>query len=511
MSRWRILVILTLFAAPVLVYSAVGTYELWRNGLALIVWCPLLGCMILALLLGWHWQRKQKLLPPPTADPPMHWTERDREAWQFVENKAREGAEGSYEKLGSVEHYLKLSQELAQELARFYYPRASDPLGGLTVPEVLAVFELATHDLAEMVDHYLPGGHLLTIDDWRRARRLADWYDPARNAYWAVSALFSPINTTFRYLATQLGLTGPMQLLQQNLLVWFHTAYVHRIGVYLIELLSGRLRIGAQRYRELLQGAPAKPAAAEAEVVPAARRVTLGLVGQVKAGKSSLVNALLGERWALTDVLPATSQVQRYRLEVEGVETQMALLDTVGYGHEGPKADQFGATFEAAKESDLLLLVLRANDPAREPDLKLLRELRTWFNEHPELRRPAIVAVLTHIDLLSPSLEWSPPYDWRNPKRPKEQNIARAIATVREQLGEFLASVVPVCVAPGKVYGIEETLLPVLLDRLDEAHAVGLLRCLKAERDKGKVRKVFEQLLAAGKEATRAVWEAVKQ
>ncbi len=39
------------------------------------------------------------------------------------------------------------------------------------------------------------------------------------------------------------------------LLVWFYTAYVHRLGTYLIELNSGRLRIGAVRYRELMQSA----------------------------------------------------------------------------------------------------------------------------------------------------------------------------------------------------------------------------------------------------------------
>jgi hypothetical protein len=35
--------------------------------------------------------------------------------------------------------------------------------------------------------------------------------------------------------------------------LWFYTAYVHRLGTYLIELNSGRLRIGAARYRELMQ------------------------------------------------------------------------------------------------------------------------------------------------------------------------------------------------------------------------------------------------------------------
>ncbi len=33
--------------------------------------------------------------------------------------------------------------------------------------------------------------------------------------------------------------------MQQNVLRWFYQAYVNRLGVHLIELLSGRLAIGA--------------------------------------------------------------------------------------------------------------------------------------------------------------------------------------------------------------------------------------------------------------------------
>src|SRR5919202_492311 len=158
---------------------------------------------------------------------------------------------------------------MARELATFYHPGARDPVGNLTVPEVLAVIELASHDLAEMVDRHLPGGHLLTINDWRRARQLVDWYNSASNLYWAVSALFSPVETAARFTATKLGLSQPLQMLQNNLILWFYTAFVHRVGTYLIDLNSGLLRVGATRYRQLLErlgppgAAPAAPAAGE--------------------------------------------------------------------------------------------------------------------------------------------------------------------------------------------------------------------------------------------------------
>jgi predicted GTPase len=238
-----------------------------------------------------------------------------------------------------------------------------------------------------------------------------------------------------------------------------------------------------------------------------AARVTVTLFGQVKMGKSSLVNALLGERRAVTDVLPATAGVTRYQLQSAGVPSTLTLLDTVGYSHEGARADQVRTTRQAAQESDLLLLVLHARNPGREADRKMLAELRTWYAAHPELRHPPVLAVLTHIDLLSPAMEWAPPYNWQIPHRPKEQQIHQAVAAVQEQLGDSLAGVIPVCTAEGKVYGVEEWLLPAITELLDEVHAVSLLRCLRAEADRDRAMRVVHQMMAAGRQLVRAIWE----
>src|SRR5262249_51244040 len=246
--------------------------------------------------------------------------------------------------------------------------------------------------------------------------------------YWLISAVFSPVNTGVRYLTTQVGMSRPFQLLQQNLIAWFVTAYIHRLGTYLIDLNSGRLRVGARRFRELRESltlnqaapAPPPPDAEPADSADRVRQVGLAVVGQVKAGKSSLINALLGERRALADVLPATDAVTRYELQPPGIPTRLVLFDTVGYGHEGPREDQVRSTLEAARQADLVLLVCHARNPARQADLDMLRRLRAWFAAHPELKMPPILGVLTHIDLLTPAMEWAPPYDWTEPRRPKE-------------------------------------------------------------------------------------------
>src|SRR5262249_15304315 len=163
------------------------------------------------------------------------------------------------------------------------------------------------------------------------------------------------------------------------------------------------------------------------------------------------------------------AEITRYELQSEGVPSRLVLLDTVGYGHTGPKPDQLRATEEAARQSDLLLLVLHATNPARQADLQLLEALKAWFAGQPHLNLPPTVAVSPHTALLPPKREWSPPSDLKPPRRTKEQQIDQAAATVREQLGPYLVGVVPVRSDEGKVYGIEEYFLPVLADLLDQA------------------------------------------
>lgn len=513
MSRWRIVAVGVLFAIPFTVLAVLGSVSLWRQHLGLIVWWPLTFCFVLAYFLAWHWQRRRELLHPPDFAPPIHWTERDRLAWKRVEDRARAAGAIAPERLTDFPLYLDTAREMAQELARFYHPGAADPVANLTIPEILAVIELAAQDLAGVVDQYLPAGHLLTIQNWRRAKQASDWYRTLNNVYWIVSAVFSPVQTGLRYATTRLGMTAPWERFQESVILWFYTLYVHRVGTYLIDLNSGRLRVGARRYRELVRQRldPATDGDVAAPVTsdPADQihRVTLTIMGQVKAGKSSFINAVLGERRAVTDVLPATDKVTRYELQPPDIPTRLVLLDTVGYGHTGPREDQLRATEEAARQSDLLILVLHARNPARKADAEALRRLREWFATRPELRMPPILGVMTHVDLLSPALEWSPPYNAAEPTSAKEKSIAQALEAVRGQFRDSLVGVVPVCTAEGRVYGIEEWFLPVLAEMLDDAHAVALLRCLRAEADAAKIRRVMQQLLSAGKLALQLLWQ----
>jgi predicted GTPase len=209
--------------------------------------------------------------------------------------------------------------------------------------------------------------------------------------------------------------------------------------------------------------------------------VRIAIVGQVKSGKSSLINALLGERQARTDVLPATQTVTRHRWCPQGGSTDVVLLDTPGYGDAELTEQQLGELYQAFQQADVVLLTLKATHPARKPDVTLLKVMSQRFAAEPRYRPPAVVGVLTHIDGLSPVMEWSPPYDWSNPQRPKEHSLHEALVWNQQQFETALQTIIPVCLdetVAGGVYGVQEWLVPTLCTTLDDAHARALLRGL---------------------------------
>ena len=498
-----------LIALPILFLLGCGAYFLWEKGWSFYAWWPMGLCLATAYILAWRWQKQIRAKQGQT-EPPLHWTDRDRDAWKVVEARVKAADTVPADKFEEPQFYFDTAQEMAGELSRAYRPDATDPIGIVTVPEILTVIELASHDLNEMAKTYVPGSHLMTVDHWKKARKAIDWYRSASNVYWLASAVLDPIRTATRFVAAKYGMGKPLEAFQQNVILWFYAAFVRELGFYLVELYSGRLRVGTARYRELMAahkhdpGVVVTPEDADAAVPTeeppkqSAAGVGIIVIGQVKAGKSSLINALLGEQRAATDVLPLTDEVTKYELKSPGVPKHLVLFDTTGYGRAGAEKDNLEETAQAVQGSDLVLVVTHARNPGRKADVDFYTRLSEWVRARPQLRFPPVLVVVTHVDLLSPAMEWAPPYDWATGTRLKEKSIRDAVEAVRETFPN-VQGVIPVCGSPGRTWNVQEELLPAIVELLGEAKAVALLRCLHAEADDRKVRKVFTQMWEAGK------------
>lgn len=502
MSRWPFIFVAILVLLPIVLMAGVGGWALIQSG----HWKWLAWTIPICWTLAWIIVRTttRTEIPLPKIGSKIHWTPQDHSALAIIEEETQRVQEYSGQQLTDPQFYMTRTIELATKFARHYHPSASDPLGSTSVVELLAAVQLAAADIEDTVLKNVPGGHLITVSQWRLLSNAPAWWKVASDLSWLASTIWNPTNLA-RYAISKSFGDPLVKHLQNNVLGYLYIQYVRQLGYYLIELNSGRLRGGSLQYRTaMLRLNPTEPSDEDApsaspkEKVPVP--VTIAVIGQVKAGKSSLVNCLLGEQRAAVDVLPATRSVQRYDLTIEDQPGGLVLLDTPGYDGSGASETQAAETREAVRNADLVLLVVDARSPAKQADLAVVDGLREFFKEERRLKPAPIIAVMSKIDGLTPVMEWSPPYSWESPTRPKEQSIRSAMDFVRQTFGDRVESVVPVCADRdhGRVFGVEEYLLPMLTLHLDEARAVSLVRSLHRDYDQQRTWQVVSQLLSAG-------------
>lgn len=507
-TPWQLIAFLALILLPLVLFGGVGAWALWNQGhLFWLSWTLPLSWAIAWLLLR---NMKRISIPIPVIGSRDHWTPHDHAARLIVDIEERRLENVAPQDLTDVKFFRERTVELASKLARHYYPKATNPLDQLSVVEILTVAQLVAEDLEQWFQLYVPGSHLITIGQWRMLSQAPRWWQTATNVGWAASILANPLAATGRYALSRAVVDPMSKQIQATVLGAFFTLYMRQVGFYLIELNSGRLRGGAAEYRRAMRQIEARnqPKSDPAEQTPTPPvTVTIAVIGQVKAGKSSLVNCLLGSLQAAVDVLPLTRAVDRYELQLEESSDKLILLDTPGYSDVGATAEQLKETREAVGQADLILLVMAATSPAKQADATMLQELTTWFREQHRLKPPPMIGVISKIDGLRPVMEWSPPYDWEQPSRLKEESIRDAIDYARQATGNLVQAAVPVCTdrERGHVFGIEEWLMPMIITQLDEARAVSLVRSLHRDYDQQKLRKVFNQFVAIGRRVASAM------
>ena len=124
------------------------------------------------------------------------------------------------------------------------------------------------------------------------------------------------------------------------------------------------------------------------------RHATLAIIGLPNAGKSTLLNALLGQKLAATSQVPQTTRTRVLGVVDRG-EVQLAFLDTPGFHLPKHALNErmMAHVEQALEEADLLLWVVDADDYLGTGEHALAKRLR-------KLGRPTYL-LLNKIDLLS--------------------------------------------------------------------------------------------------------------
>ncbi len=508
--RPRTTVLTLLWALPVLFYIVLGAVALWQLGwLRLVMWVlPLLWVVAWVVAKLWKGPKLQQTDRDLPFDAPEFWTPNDRAGMRVVDQFRGEVDDVDRMSIADPHRYINDAQALMQRLALHYHAdRGKDALHPLTPIEILAVVHLAVEDLENWLLENVPGSDLATIGQLERIPNLVRAFDLGQTLLFLGSSVLNPAR-----LLTYPMYRGSGKLtkeLQDQVVRVFYQQYLRQVGYYMIEMYSGRLTGGSRRYRKHFSHIAGALHATGGDTVlfDSARDIdtSIAVMGQVKAGKSSLINALMKDEVAETSVLPETREVQQFEYPLPGSDKTVVLLDTPGYSEANVTKRQQNEIQTASESADILLLVMAANISARDPDVQVVRGLQQHYEQRRHLRAPPIIAVLTHIDRLRPVREWSPPYDWREPDSEKEKSIAAAVDYLRELFGDSIAGYA--CVYTGDEHSddasVADELVPLLIDHLDHGHATAILKAFYKRLSAERLARLKQQTTGLVKQVVR--------
>jgi uncharacterized protein len=478
--KLKFLVRVVAFGVPYAVLMIVGAFWLQARGLLLpfVVAASLLS-VLQWLVLRWLNSRpvRHEAMPPPSKT----WPAAGEQAWNDVDQLAAR-IEANMPSPGDANVWSALFLEVLNTVAKRFHPESKRPVLEVTVSQAIRIIELVARDLRTDWQQRMPGAEQITMHHVYRA---IEWA-PAAAKYgqraWSLVRLGRLVSNPARAIATEIGamFAGGSSDLATELPALAAGYCVRRAGRYAIDLYSGQLEI----------------ADATISTMTAAKPLRIMVLGQAKAGKSSLINAIFGDVRAATDVLPCTKSIMPYMLEREGLPTAI-IYDTIGFG--GTDEKQAHAKLnEELEQCDLVIAVSSAATAAREADRKLLDDARLRLERRTRQAVPPIVVALSHIDMVRPIAEWSPPYDFSAGPSTKERNVRDAMLVVAHDLQVPVDRVVPVCLREGAVYNVDEALLPALMLVMPEAERAKLLRVLMEDRGAQQREDLKRLLVKAG-------------
>ena len=499
LKNWRYWVLFLLFFGPFLVYIGLGFWWLKERGW---VWVTAAGLISLLTGLAFsvlltRWTKSSKsFLPPIDWDAPQTFSDFDRKAWLLVEAEADHGESLEMTALTSLDTYIDTGRRLAGRLAAHYHPLSADPIERVPVIELLTALELAAEDLSQLC-RQVPGGDLVTAADWKRAVVAANYIQKASDVYTYLLPLFNPITGVSRLASQHLMVKPAWKNMQQNLLRWFHRAFVNRLGTHLVELYSGRLVIGANGYRKLTR----KLQKTVSPLEPTEAALSIAIVGRKGAGKSSLA-AKINQVRATFDPnagqpVPATQLPGLDKLKTAQIVEIDYYTASLGKESARDRATRRHAVKKSV-EADLLILVLDIRADNYASDLAFIHDWGQWYLDHPEVVAPPAVAVVTHAD--SPDLagEWNPPHNWITGTKPREVSVRAKVDSLRLALPPLVSEIILGSAPRGALEASGELIAP--LTRLCErAERGALIRQLKIASSQSKTDRLLRQVSQHGK------------
>lgn len=485
------------FIFPLLLLIGFGLYAIVTYGYTTYFVLVLLLSSLLFAIPRWILLKKHNAPESPLAEedfvaPSSDWSEEELHIWEELNVSINQKLQQNNEWLALKDHGLALALEVAQA----YGKQELD----FTVPEGLTMLEEISRRYRKVLNEHVPAIDKISIS---QAKKLYDFHDKygtaAKETYkygmlaWRALRMTNPITG----LASEIRgkLLGSMSdqafaSVQGNA----KRAFLQEVVKVCIDLYSGRFVIEQSQ----VGNSEVHQQDATRLAIPT-EPVRVCLVGQVSAGKSSLVNALIKNMGAERDALPSTNTVAVYPCFIDG-EEQLRLIDMAGLDGSDTALED---ALKEITQSDLVLWVLKANQPSRQLDIELQNRLDAFYadKEHISRKKPKIIGVLNQVDRLKPIHEWAPPYDLSDLANAKVKTIYDALEFNRVTLG--LDKIYPLALPEDQQsYGLD-SLETEIQAQFEHAKNVQLNRRRTDSKSTAGFRGQTKRLFKAGKKVAK--------
>jgi uncharacterized protein len=431
-----------------------------------------------------------------TVEPNAEWSEFDLQVWKKVNTTIQHKLDSDDEWGSLREHGF----ELASHVAREYAPNATAHDLAFTAPEFLLMVEEVSHRYRHFLKENIPFSEKIKLTTIKQGYAHKDKMDTAKKAYdvyrifravtpagWIAEARSQIVGRLFDEVSADVQHRLKKTLLQEVVSV-------------AIDLYSGRFKA-----RDTELAGSDVVTKDRARVEPTIEPLRVAVIGQVSAGKSSVVNAVVGSMVAEVSAIPSTDSIHVHKCEVDGVDL-IHLVDLPGIDG---NAKTEALIVDQIANSDLILWVLKANQSARTLDTQLKAVIDHFYTQpkNRSRKKPQILALVNQVDRLQPVQDWQPPYNIEQPTTAKAKMIKAAVEYNQELLSPD--HIIPVCVSEDKAaFNLDE--IGVLLQFAYEDGVNTQLNRRRIEGDKTDYLNQAKRLFSLSKVAFKQLRDADK-
>ena len=332
------------------------------------------------------------------------WAEFDHENWKklekLIDNKLEEGIEWN-----QMQSY---SLEVVSQAASCYHPENSEKELAFSASELLLALEEVSRRYRGYIIEYIPYENKIDLSIFKQGHTHKDKLEIVKYIYniYRVARFTNPVValvSEVRGMITSHLIDGMSNSLQNKI----KRALLKDLASVSIDLYRGHFKVkDCELYESKISVEDKTNQAIKIEPL----RVVI--VGQVSAGKSSVINAITNKMVAEVSVIPSTDKPAVHECKIDGMDV-LKLIDLPGLDG---NMETEKLIIKEMTRSDLIVWVLKAGQSARKLDSQLRAKYDDFYKKTENItkKRPTILALVNQIDKLKPIKEWNPPYDLKN-------------------------------------------------------------------------------------------------